>query len=773
MRIFQIFALLFAFVSVKAQQYVHVDISKNADELVKDVFIGAQNASCISVSNILLKGWQNYGSYPISYGYFEKGTLPFDIDKGIILSTGAAEGAPGPNNFVLSDGNASWPGDADLEREFGPDYLNATSMEFDFIPSNTTEISFDYAFLSEEYNAGNCRYSDAFAFLIKKASDPDTAYRNIALVPGTNSPVSSLSIKGGSSCPQNAGYFGGFNYLPDLSPSLSATNYNGQTKVLTAKSAVVPGEKYHIKLVIADHINGLYDSAVFLKAGSFVGKKDLGADLLFTTGNPLCEGSGSKIIDATTAGATAYQWYKDGVMLPGERQAKLTIPSVPASAGVYEVEIDLGGCHLKGTLKIEIQEKPIIAAAPITFCDEKMNASIPIQFDQIEQQIISNYNNTYRTTFYLNPIDAQNGTGTPLPNGWLLTQNTTVYARISNIFGCNVAWATVPLKIGTKISLLKNTFTKDICDDNRVGEISFNLSDYNSEFITDPAVQITYFNTVSDAQNNTNPISPAQTSTALSKTFGIRFTHNGVLCPNVASITIIKKTPNKSSILQDDVICANATTTLDAGSGFDYYQWSTGAQGATNSSITNVGIGDYWVDLSSNGCTYRQHVKITAAALPIITSVEVNGNTVTVSASGGIAPYKYSLNGIDFQVSNVFNNVPRGKHSVYVQDTKACDTVTQEFVIINLINVITPNGDGLNDHLDYSDLKLKNNVKMEIFDRYGNPVFTGTNGQFIWDGKSNGRTVPTGTYWYILNWTEPGSQTNVHYQGWILVKNRN
>ena len=62
---------------------------------------------------------------------------------------------------------------------------------------------------------------------------------------------------------------------------------------------------------------------------------------------------------------------------------------------------------------------------------------------------------------------------------------------------------------------------------------------------------------------------------------------------------------------------------------------------------------------------------------------------------------------------------------------------------------------------------------MEIFDRYGNPVFTGTNGQFIWDGKSNGRTVPTGTYWYILNWTEPGSQTNVHYQGWILVKNRN
>lgn len=756
-----------------AQQYISVDTSKTAEELIKDVFIGAQNASCISVSNISAKGWQDYGSYPLSYGYFEKGSLPFDIDKGVILSTGAANAVPGPNNFVLSDGNASWPVDPDLEREFGPNYLNATSMEFDFIPSNTTEISFDYIFLSEEYNAGNCRYSDAFAFLIKKATDPDTEYRNIALVPGTNSPVSSLSIKGGQSCPQNAGYFGGFNYLPDLSPQLSATNFNGQTKVLTAKSTVIPGEKYHIKLVIGDHINGLYDSAVFLKAGSFVGKKDLGADLLFTTGNPLCEGSGTKTIDATTAGATAYQWYKDGVMLSGETHPTLTIQSIPAAAGVYEVEINLGGCHLKGTLKIEIQEKPIIIAAPLTFCDENIDGSVPINFDQIEQQIISNYNNTYRTTFYLNQNDAQNGTGTPLANGWLLTQNTTVYARIGNIFGCNIGLATVPLNIGTKIPLKKNSFTKALCDDERDGEISFNLSDYSGEFTNDPAVQITFFSSVADAQNNLNPIAPLQTSTTASKTYGVRFEKNGVLCPNVASIIIIKKTPNESSVLINQKICANATTTLNAGTGFDYYQWSNGTAGSTASSISNVGIGEYWVDLTSNGCTYRQNVSITAAELPIITSVEVSGNNVTVTATGGEPPYFYSLDGIIFQPSNTLTNVPRGKHFVYVKDSKGCGIVAQEFVIMNLINVITPNGDGLNDVLDYSDLKLKNSVTMEIFDRYANPVFIAHNGQFIWDGKSNGKTVPTGTYWYILNWTEPGSNTPVSYQGWILVKNRN
>ena len=36
------------------------------------------------------------------------------------------------------------------------------------------------------------------------------------------------------------------------------------------------------------------------------------------------------------------------------------------------------------------------------------------------------------------------------------------------------------------------------------------------------------------------------------------------------------------------------------------------------------------------------------------------------------------------------------------------------FAIINLINAITPNGDGINDVLDYSDLRVKKDVKISI-----------------------------------------------------------
>ncbi|WP_332029161.1 choice-of-anchor L domain-containing protein, partial [Kaistella sp.] len=345
--IFSSFALLFMLfnISANAQQYITVDSSAyTAEELVRDIFIGSQNSGCITISNVSANGWQNFGSSSSSYGYFEKGTLPFDINKGIILSTGSIQNAPGPNNVLLDDQDSNWSGDQDLAdalQESVWNYLNATSIEFDFVASNTSGISFEYLFLSEEYRRTNCTYSDGFAFLIKKAGSSDP-YTNIALVPGTQDPVTSLTINTAPNCPRNTAYFGSFNGIN------SSTAFDGQTKVLTAKTDIVAGVKYHIKLVIADHLagsdrTGRYDSAVFLKAGSFVGKKDLGLDLLISTNNPLCEGS-SKILDATTPGATSYQWFKDGMVIAGATQPSLNVPGVTASNGNYSVEVNVGGC---------------------------------------------------------------------------------------------------------------------------------------------------------------------------------------------------------------------------------------------------------------------------------------------------------------------------------------------------------------------------------------------------------------------------------------------
>ncbi len=142
-------------------------------------------------------------------------------------------------------------------------------------------------------------------------------------------------------------------------------------------------------------------------------------------------------------------------------------------------------------------------------------------------------------------------------------------------------------------------------------------------FILDPAVTFTFHGSLADAQNNINPLA-ATVNITTSQTFYIRFEKNGS-CPEVASIKITIKIPKTSALLTDQMICPKTTTTLDAGPGFDKYLWSTGA---TSPSITNVPAGNYWVELTSNGCTYKQNINVTEYTIPAITSIEIDGTTV-------------------------------------------------------------------------------------------------------------------------------------------------
>ena len=251
------------------------------------------------------------------------------------------------------------------------------------------------------------------------------------------------------------------------------------------------------------------------------------------------------------------------------------------------------------------------------------------------------------------------------------------------------------------------------------------------------------------------------------KTFYYRF-ENNVDCPAVSSLDFTFKQPKKSETLQDITICKESATVLDAGSDFTSYLWSTGE----NTSSITVPPGDYYVDLGYNGCTYRQNVKVSAAETPIINNITVEGSTITINVSGGTPPYTYSIDGINWFSSNIFSNVSRGMHTAYVKDKYNCDPISKEFLILNLLNVITPNGDGYNDTLDYSNLRIYTEVSIDVYDRFGAKVYQSSPNQYVWDGKRNGRPVPTGSYWYTIKWKEPDTGHEKLYKGWVLVKER-
>lgn len=453
--------------------------------------------------------------------------------------------------------------------------------------------------------------------------------------------------------------------------------------------------------------------------------------------------------------------------------ANLTGPiATPASytgpSGTVYANVTAYGCSKLAMITLSTYPTPNINTSNFNanICDDNFDGIVSVNFANVTPQIVTNPAN-FLVRYYLTQADANAGNNNTLPANWTFTANTTVYINVTGITGeCPAALGQINFTIGNKVSLITGTTKVDICDNDLNGSEAVNLNDYKDLFTTDPTVILSFYTSLANAQAGINPISASQTLTSLS-TYYVRFQSN-TACPNTAVLTLTLKSPKKSERLHDQVICSNDKILLDAGPGFSSYLWSTGATGQSIS----AGAGNYYVDLGFNGCVYRQYVNVTTSQAPTITKIDVVGTTATVFVTGGTAPYKYSLNGFDYQASNVFTGLSRGLHTMYVLGSDGCHHVTKEFLVINLINTITPNGDGINDVLNYSELKIKKNVSIEVADRYGASVYKSSDKNYMWDGKSNGRNLPTGTYWYVIKWTEPDTQLPVSYSGWLLIKNR-
>ena len=210
---------------------------------------------------------------PVANGTFS-GTSSLSFDSGIILCNGTAIQAANPATFFASTALGT-PGDAMLSALCGQPTNDACILEFDFRPLGDT-IKFDYVFGSEEYTDYVCtEFNDVFGFFISGPGFGATT--NIALVPGTTIPVCINSV--------NCGVGVGFGtiatcnamgpgspfcayYVANLTLGGTTICYDGLTTTLTAIAHVTPCDTYHLKMGVADAVDDVLDSGVFLKAGS-------------------------------------------------------------------------------------------------------------------------------------------------------------------------------------------------------------------------------------------------------------------------------------------------------------------------------------------------------------------------------------------------------------------------------------------------------------------------------------------------------------------------
>jgi len=246
-----------------------------------------------------------------SIGSFTSSNV-LEIQKGLVLSTGFASKVSGLNNKpnqTYSFGDAE--NDPDLKKFIKPNLYDISLIEFDFVPLENS-FQFNYQFGSEEYpEYVGSTYNDVFCFFVSA----DSTTKNIATIPGQDIPVSINTVNHKT----NAGLFINNNvFLNDAARraapvvierkprgffsrifSSAAANeddgsvpadaalvkkanpqlyknlqLDGITKKLIAQTYVVPYKKYHLKIIIADVADNIYDSGVFIENNSLTATRD-------------------------------------------------------------------------------------------------------------------------------------------------------------------------------------------------------------------------------------------------------------------------------------------------------------------------------------------------------------------------------------------------------------------------------------------------------------------------------------------------------------------
>lgn len=180
--------------------------------------------------------------------------------------------------------------------------------------------------------------------------------------------------------------------------------------------------------------------------------------------------------------------------------------------------------------------------------------------------------------------------------------------------------------------------------------------------------------------------------------------------------------------------------------------------------------------LSESGTVYVDVVTPpTASVAPVDTTIfrgESVDLDVSVSGGGGALTYAWEppvyLTCIDCPTpqASPFGDI---EYRVVVSDPIGCSDSASVLIriraacdaeLLDVANLITPNGDGANDEFRYRYEGIERILALRVYDRWGDAVFYTEDPDEFWDGTRNGVACEEGVYVYTIEAVcENGSQT--------------
>ncbi|MBK7966477.1 MAG: choice-of-anchor L domain-containing protein [Bacteroidetes bacterium] len=625
-RILCTLAILFFFTCLSHQVNAQLTVSSapTTAQLVQNILLGPG----VNASNFVFTGSNAArGSFNCA------GACNVGIGNGVLLTSGSVSSAIGPNGGTGVGVDNSAGSDIDLNglHPTGTGQQDAAVLEFDFTVA-TDSVRFRYVWASEEYHdyVGTA-CNDFFGFFINGPGI--TGKKNIALVPGTTTPISINNVNNGSApgMTSPSGPCTNCAYFRDNTGG-TTVQYDGMTTVLTAATQVCPCETYHIKLAVQDFCDGAFDSGVFLEGNSFQSVGEI--PVLATSGQYtqvvdtlyFCQGDSIKLeINAcrpplwSTGDTTNSIW----VTQPGIYYTSIANPPLcfAFSALIY----------VQYTNSVAI----ITPNGPISFCPG-------------DSVILS----------------ATPGVSYLWSNG-ATTQNITAYTagsyQCTVSFGGNCVASTNTVNTSLLAGLTLNVATS--------GPLTFCQG--SNVTLTASSASVLWSNGET-TQSITVNSSGTYTATPTAAGF----------CPSPTSTTVVVNNNPTVSINGKNTICQGTTSTLTTNNPFSQYTWSNGQ----NTASIAAGVArPYTVTVTdANGCTATNNFNLTVNQNPIPVMAGdfdfcLGANSV-LSTTAPFSSYSWST-GVTSATTNV--SLP-ASYTVTVTDANGCTgSVSQLITVYN------------------------------------------------------------------------------------------
>ncbi|HEX3168037.1 MAG TPA: gliding motility-associated C-terminal domain-containing protein [Chitinophagaceae bacterium] len=486
---------------------------------------------------------------------------------------------------------------------------------------------------------------------------------------------------------------------------------------------------------------------------------------IVSTNSPLCSGSSINLMAGSMTGAT-YLWSGPNGFTSSLQNPTITSASTSAS-GSYSVTATVNGCTgATGTASIIVNQIP---PSP------SVSSNGPLCAGSALNLIASGIAGA--SYLWSGPNGFSSSLQNPVINN-ATSMSTGIYNASVTVNGCKSPATSVTIVIDQP-TIANAGSDQIVCSSNQFVNLTGNLSGGTNSGLWTGSGSGNF--SPSNSILNTSYYPSAADKLAGNVILKLTSTNNGACAASSSSVKITFAAAPSVNAGSDQTVCANNANVFLKG---QYNNaagiiWSSTGDGSFSPSVSslnatyipgtrdksNSGVNLILKTTGNTACSPgADTILVTIKAAPVISSggvkyvLENNSTILNPVISGSNLKYLWAP-GIYLNNDTVSNPVCTPKTDVSYKiisiDDFGCSSSADVFVKVlkqlQIPNVFTPNGDGINEKWEVKNLKDYADCKVEIFNRYGQLVYHSIGYLNEWDGILNGKPLPAATYYYVIN----------------------